>query len=730
MSADASDAGRWRVHALGRDLGEHAAAWDALNARLFGGHPMLDSRFVEGLLRRFGDGRQHLCVLEAREGVRGMCILQRGGLSLWNSFVPSQAQVGPTLLRSSGQLPGLFGALPGPVNAIELLCHDPRYGDLHMPGPSPMSCMRHAVTMSIALEGGFDAYWAARSKKLRDNLRRYQRRAESDGAVPQARWIVDASAMAQAVERYAALEGRGWKGAQGTALGSDPAQLAFYRDLLVEAAGSGAAAAVELWVGGHLAASRLLLTGGGIVVALKTTHDENLREWAPGRLLLRDMIQGAFERWPGHSLEFYTNASPDQLSWADAQRSIVHVSVYSDRWRAGLASLRRTWRERGGNQAAAHAEGADADNVDRVEWVGAEAHLPQPAAQLLAQAELEHFQFGREWYALFARTVAAGSDQAVLAVASRASLPVAVLPLNLSPALARLGGNVGGLANYYSARYGPALAADTIGVDLLPALDQMRARTGAAPELHFAPMAPESRGYHVLRSGLAAAGYAVHDYFAHGNWYLPVRGTWSDYLASRPGALRSTIARMSRRIAAQGGRIEIVTAADEVPRAAAAYERVYARSWKRAEPVPAFMRELMAWTAGRGWLRLGLVWVGEVPVAAQVWIVAHGRAAIYKLAYDEAWGHLAPGTVLSAQLMEHAMDVDRVHEVDYLVGDDPYKRDWMTHRRERRGLVAYDLSTWRGRWLAARATATGWLRARWPVARGTERGLRDAGAVR
>jgi len=84
---------------------------------------------------------------------------------------------------------------------------------------------------------------------------------------------------------------------------------------------------------------------------------------------------------------------------------------------------------------------------------------------------------------------------------------------------------------------------------------------------------------------------------------------------------------------------------------------------------------------------------------------AHGRAAIYKRAYDDAYAHLAPGTVRSAHWMERAIDVEHVHEVDYLAGDDPYKRDWMTHRRERRGLVAYDMQTWAGRWLAVRAGA-------------------------
>jgi hypothetical protein len=41
-------------------------------------------------------------------------------------------------------------------------------------------------------------------------------------------------------------------------------------------------------------------------------------------------------------------------------------------------------------------------------------------------------------------------------------------------------------------------------------------------------------------------------------------------------------------------------------------------------------------------------------------------------------------------MMQHVLDVDRVDEVDYLAGDEPYKREWMSTRRERRGVVAFN----------------------------------------
>jgi CelD/BcsL family acetyltransferase involved in cellulose biosynthesis len=108
------------------------------------------------------------------------------------------------------------------------------------------------------------------------------------------------------------------------------------------------------------------------------------------------------------------------------------------------------------------------------------------------------------------------------------------------------------------------------------------------------------------------------------------------------------------------------------------------------------MPGLIRLCAARRWLRMGIAYHENVPVAAQLWIVNAGRAAIYKLAYDQAFARLSAGTVLTARLMRQVIDEERVDEVDYLVGDDDYKKDWMTHRRARLGIVAYDWRHWRG----------------------------------
>ena len=87
---------------------------------------------------------------------------------------------------------------------------------------------------------------------------------------------------------------------------------------------------------------------------------------------------------------------------------------------------------------------------------------------------------------------------------------------------------------------------------------------------------------------------------------------------------------------------------------------------------------------------MGIARIDGAAAAAQLWIVHGGVAAIYKLAYDERFGALSIGSLLTAHMMQHVIDIDGVQEVDYLMGDDAYKRDWMSQRRERWGLVAFN----------------------------------------
>ena len=82
-------------------------------------------------------------------------------------------------------------------------------------------------------------------------------------------------------------------------------------------------------------------------------------------------------------------------------------------------------------------------------------------------------------------------------------------------------------------------------------------------------------------------------------------------------------------------------------------------------------------------MRLGLAYIDGQPVAAQYWTVENGVALIHKLAHDERHLSASPGTLLSAALFQHVIDIDLVDEIDFGTGSDGYKREWMEAVRPR-----------------------------------------------
>jgi hypothetical protein len=281
-------------------------------------------------------------------------------------------------------------------------------------------------------------------------------------------------------------------------------------------------------------------------------------------------------------------------------------------------------------------------------------------------------------------------------------------------------GTLESLSNYYSSLWGPAGDLHPVPPEMLQrACARLRADRARWPVLRLQPLDTEDPFFAGMLDALRRAGYWADSYFCFGNWYLRVDGRrFDDYFAALPSPLRHAVARGRRRLDRQGAWDLAVhrSPGAALEAAIADFAAVYGRSWKPAEAAPGFIAELARVAAARGWLRLGVLRIGGEPAAAQLWLVKDGKASIYKLAYARGLERFSAGSVLTAALMRDAIDGDRVAEVDYLTGDDAYKRDWMSHRRERRGIVAFHPGTLAGMRAAGRHWLGRGLR-RWQAAR-------------
>jgi len=173
---------------------------------------------------------------------------------------------------------------------------------------------------------------------------------------------------------------------------------------------------------------------------------------------------------------------------------------------------------------------------------------------------------------------------------------------------------------------------------------------------------------------LQEAGWQVFRDRVSTNWTIDVAGkSFAEFWQERPGQLRNTAARRMRRYPLD---ITLHRAFDEA--AWREYEAIYADSWKPAEGSMPFLRALAEQEGAAGALRLGIAKDGHGrAIAAQLWLVENGVATIHKLAHREGAKAISPGTILSHAMFRAAIDGDRVRRIDFGLGDEPYKAEWM-----------------------------------------------------
>ncbi|WP_338445233.1 GNAT family N-acetyltransferase [Pelagerythrobacter marensis] len=241
--------------------------------------------------------------------------------------------------------------------------------------------------------------------------------------------------------------------------------------------------------------------------------------------------------------------------------------------------------------------------------------------------------------------------------------------------LTRANGRLEALRNWYSFTWRPLGTGGPDRERLLIALARdLRQR---AHRVTLWPVPDEDGSATRLERAFRGGGWRVVREQCDHNHVLEVKGrSFAEYWSARPGRMRTTLKRKGKRVDVT---IRERFDADDW----AAYEAIYAESWKPDEETPGLLRRFAQQEGDAGRIRLAVAKHQGVPVAAQFWTVEGGTAYIHKLAHREAHKALSAGTTLTAALFEHVIDRDRVEWVDFGTGNDPYKADWMEIVRPR-----------------------------------------------
>lgn len=337
--------------------------------------------------------------------------------------------------------------------------------------------------------------------------------------------------------------------------------------------------------------------------------------------------------------------------------------------------------------------------------------LPEAYRQLFRAAGRRNYFLSHEWFRNLAATALDPGTRIRLYAVERGDEGGTPLALLIAASPAGRDGSIfegkrigpqtlSGMTNYQSIDFAPLISSEV--TDPSGPLRELIAFLGAERPrwslIDFNLLDPEAPWFEPLAEQLGAAGLVVRRYLYAEKRYEPIAGrSFEEYLAARPNNERKGIWRHKRQLEKKYRfRVAILSAPELMEQAIVDYEQVLAASWKEPERFPHYAAGLIRGLAAAGALRLGMLYLDDKPVATQIWIVVDGRACIYKLHYDKEYKPYSVGSILTAELMRHVVEVDGVSEVDFGLFEDRHKQAWMSKRREVWGVVAFNPRTFWG----------------------------------
>jgi CelD/BcsL family acetyltransferase involved in cellulose biosynthesis len=330
---------RARIHPIDTISDDQVAAWRRLAANAVEPNPFFEPDFVLPAARHLSARDVALLVVEGPAGwVACMPVTPvrlvgvSAGLGTWRH---PYCFLGTPLVDRDSLTLGLAELLRYPLRDKRL----PLFVLQSMTDGPLLSALRLSLAeqkLAISFESGHERATLQRRAdgEYADNMRAHHRREfkrlwrrleESLGDPIE---VEEDRGDGPALDEFLRLEASGWKGRSATALATDPAHAAFFRELCAGFAAQGRLQMLTMKVGERSVAMKCNIAAGDTLFCFKIAHDEELRRYSPGVQLERANI-GIFHERRGEQL-MDSCAAPDNIMinrlWPD-RRNIISVVV-------------------------------------------------------------------------------------------------------------------------------------------------------------------------------------------------------------------------------------------------------------------------------------------------------------------------------------------------------------------------------------------------------------------
>ncbi len=313
--------------------------------------------------------------------------------------------------------------------------------------------------------------------------------------------------------------------------------------------------------------------------------------------------------------------------------------------------------------------------------------------ELLSTSRSDSLFLTWEWMFTWWKHLGGRRRLSILAVRSSDGQLIAIAPLALRPP------DYGRLAPFSSLEF---LATGTVGSDYLDLIVRAGQEQHALPALadHLArgtmmlELAQIRRGSSLvldLAGRIEGRGWGLSEAATAVCPYIDLSGrTWTSYLAGLGPAHRANLNRRLRNLT-RSSELQFTEAKSEEERHEFLARLIDLHTQRRrtmggsdAFHTPAtlaFHEEFSALALRRGWLRLYLLRLDGVPVAA-LYGFRYGRTFyFYQSGFDPAYGKRSVGLVVMGLTIRKAVE-EQAAEFDLLHGDERYKSLWARQQRE------------------------------------------------
>lgn len=317
------------------------------------------------------------------------------------------------------------------------------------------------------------------------------------------------------------------------------------------------------------------------------------------------------------------------------------------------------------------------------------SELPQNSSLLFTKAEKESVFFSREWFESLTPHLTNQNQELLLVCVLHDAVNddennrevLAILPL-----LTNENREWSSFCHAYSSLFS-LLINDKQQSEVMDCLC-LGLKTLDFEYLTLGPIDNDDDNLKQLQNAMEKAGLNSYRNHKAYNWFHPTqKQSFSEYMAERPSKVRNTVLRKQRKLAREHNYHIQLFIDKNTQQALEQYHEIYKVSWKANEQYQALVEDVVKRFSKRGWTRLAILSIDNTPIAAQLWFVVAGKVSIFRLVYDQTWKNYSPGSILMTYLLQHVIDTEKATEIDFLSGNDKYKHDWMSLRRERNALV-------------------------------------------